>query len=284
MIKAKEICQQLGLKPTKSKGQNFLVNEKILENIIMAADLKMNDTVLEIGPGLGILTETLASKVKKVMAVELDKRLASFLKQKFAQQKNIKIVEADILKLKPETFSAHDGFASGGNLKSGKYKLVANLPYNITGAVLRKFLAEQPKPNLMVLMLQKEVVERILEKNDKRSIISLIVFFYCQPEIIRFISKNNFWPKPKVDSAILKTRLFKKNRFGFNKKEECDLLKVIKTGFASPRKQIINNLTKIWLREKVILALNQAQIDFKTRAEDINLKQWVAIYRYLYAN
>lgn len=272
MFKAKEICQQLGIKPTKNKGQNFLVNDKILDKIIEAAELMSEDIVLEIGPGLGILTEVLAKKVKKIVAIELDKKLAAFLQEKFRQQKNIKIIQSDILKINLEDL----------NLKPGNYKLVANLPYQITGLVLRKFLSQELKPISITLMLQKEVVERILEKNKKSAIISVITNFYGQPKIIQLVNKNNFWPVPKVDSAILKINLFSKNKFNLNSQEEDKFIKVVKTGFSHPRKQVASNLARFWPKENIILFLEQIGLSTKIRAEDIKIDNWYTIYRYLY--
>lgn len=276
MIKIKEICQQIGLVPTKSKGQNFLVNDKVIEKIIEAADLKSDDVVLEIGPGLGILTEALAKKVKKVIAIELDKKLVAYLKEKFVQQKNIEIIQGDILSPEVNLYIRKKLVIGSG------YKLVANLPYQITGAVLRKFLSEEPKPKLMVLMLQKEVIERVLDKNKKSAIISLVVKLYGQPKMVGFVSKNNFWPKPKVDSAILKIDLYKKNKFELDPEEEQNFIKVIKTGFAHPRKQVASNLSKIWSRPMVELALVQAGKIAIDRAEDIKIEDWYTIYRYIY--
>lgn len=272
MFKAKEICQQLGIKPTKNKGQNFLVNDKILDKIIEAAELKPEDIVLEIGPGLGVLTEALAQKVKKIVAIELDKKLAVFLQEKFRQQKNIKIIQGDILKINLENL----------NLKSGDYKLVANLPYQITGLVLRKFLSQKLKPSSITLMLQKEVVERILEKNKKSAIISVITNFYGQPKIIQLVNKNNFWPMPKVDSAILKIELFPSNKFNLNSQEEDNFIKVIKTGFSHPRKQVASNLARFWPKENIISFLEEIGLSAKIRAEDIKIDSWYTIYRYLY--
>lgn len=272
MLEIKKLCQQLDILPAKSKGQNFLLNEKILDEIIMAAEIKSSDIILEIGPGLGDLTEKLAQKAKKVIAVELDKKLTAFLNGKFATQQNVQIVRGDILKLEHETL----------NLKSGEYKLVANLPYNITGIVLRRFLSQDPKPKLMVLMLQKEVVERVLEKNKKSAIISVITNFYGQPKTMQKVAKGNFWPVPKVDSAIIKIDVFGKNRFNLNPEQEKLFLEIIKAGFSHPRKQIASNLAKFWPREKIIFALNQAGFSANSRAEDIKIDSWYTIYRYLY--
>ncbi|MFN3302054.1 MAG: 16S rRNA (adenine(1518)-N(6)/adenine(1519)-N(6))-dimethyltransferase RsmA, partial [Patescibacteria group bacterium] len=267
MNEIRNFCRQLNIIPSKKMGQNFLINKKILDDIIEAADLRSDDIVLEIGPGFGYLTEKLAQKAKKVIAVELDKRLFNYLKKKFANQKNIKIIQGDILKI--ENYKS----------KIKNFKVVANLPYNITGAVLWKFLSEKPKPNLMVLMLQKEVAERVVEKNNKSSIISLMVNFYGRPKIIRFVSKNNFWPRPKVDSAILQISQINKSR----KLEEKKFFQLIKQGFSHPRKQLVNNLGKmIKNREKLKEILKKVNLRPDIRAEDLDLKKWLLLYYNLY--
>lgn len=272
MTKIKEICQQIGLVPTKRKGQNFLVNGKILEDIINAAELKLDDIILEIGPGLGVLTEKLAQKAKKVVAVELDKKLAAYLKEKFKNQPNVEIIQGDILKTDLRF-----------KIEDLKYKLVANLPYNITGIVLRKFLSEAPKPNLMVLMVQKEVAERILAKNKKSAIISLMVAFYGKPEIIKFVSKNHFWPRPKVDSALLKITLTNADRTQTNADiNEHNFFKLVRQGFSHPRKQLIGNLAKIEEKLTLKTIFQKLELNPKTRAEDLSLEQWLRVYYYIY--
>ncbi len=267
--KVKEICHKLGLKPLKRRGQNFLTNPKILATIIKAGELKKNDIVLEVGPGLGILTQELAKKVRKVIAVEIDTKLTNYLKEKFKNYKNIKIIQGDILKFKIS------------NLKIQNYKIIANLPYNITGAVLKKFLSEKPKPKLMVLMIQKEVAERIVERSNKRSIISLMVKFYGKPEIISYVSKNNFWPRPKVDSSILRIKEINK-KYKLKSKEEKKFFKLIRDGFSSPRKQLVNNLAKIIKKEEIKKIFKKIGFDPKIRAENLNLDNWFTLYKLIY--
>jgi 16S rRNA (adenine1518-N6/adenine1519-N6)-dimethyltransferase len=151
---------------------------------------------------------------------------------------------------------------------------VANLPYSITGAVLKKFLTQEPKPKEMVLMVQKEVAERIVEKNKKRSIISLMVNFYSFPKIVCYVSKNNFWPRPKVDSALLKISKIKSIKIDPN-----SFFKLIKKGFSNPRKQLINNLAQLIEKEKIKKIFKNLKIDPQIRAEDLNLKDWFKIYQ-----
>ena len=195
----KELCRLYDIKPARSRGQNFLIEEKVYDNIVAAADLTPEETVLEVGPGLGFLTAKLADRVKKVIAVELDDKLASVLKTGLVAKgiKNVELVNEDILK-----------FSLSGMIK-GEYKVVANLPYNITSIFLRKFLEMEIKPELMVLMLQKEVAERIAAPAGGMSLLSVSVQFYAEPEIIEKVAKENFWPVPEVDSAIIKLKIKK---------------------------------------------------------------------------
>ncbi len=192
--KIKEISRLFEIVPSRSKGQNFLINEHIYDEIVKAADLKPTDTVLEIGPGLGFLTAKLAAKVKQVIAVELDDKLAAYLKMATDAQavNNITIINEDILR---------------ANLKpylSGPYKIVANLPYNITSIFLRHFLTSAAKPELMVLMLQKEVAERIVATPPDMSILAVSVQYYGAPEIIREVKAGNFGRRRKWIARLLK--------------------------------------------------------------------------------
>lgn len=181
-------------------GQHFLTNKKIIEDIVSAAQISKQNTILEVGPGRGVLTEALSIKAKKIIAVEKDKNLVQFLKERFKSKKNINIVEGDILKIRLD--SGHSG-ANLGHL--GRYKIVANIPYYITSRFLRLFLSQaRLRPSLMVLMVQREVAERIVAKDKKESLLSLSVKAYGKPEIIKIVRKGNFSPPPKVDSAIIK--------------------------------------------------------------------------------
>ena len=191
----KKLLKKYNLRPSRRLGQNFLVDEKVLRKIIEAAELSKNDIVLEIGPGIGNLTVKLAKRVKKVVAVEKDQRMIEILKETLKDFKNVKIIKADILKFSPKIY----------NLKSKIYKVVANIPYYLTSPLIRKFVETvEVKPQLLVLMVQKEVAQRICTKPPDMSILAVSVQFYAKAEIISFVSKKSFWPQPKVDSAIIK--------------------------------------------------------------------------------
>src|SRR3989344_1984409 len=188
------------IKPKKSLGQNWLINPRILDKITVAANISKKDLVIEIGPGTGNLTEKLAQKAGLVVAIEKDRRLIDILKGKFKNQANIKIIESDILTLGIETLNENGKF----RIEDYHYKVVANIPYYITSRFLRKIFEEWPKPELIVLTIQKEVARRIMAKPPHMNLLALSVQYYSEPEIINYVSKGNFRPIPKVDSAIIR--------------------------------------------------------------------------------
>ena len=278
----KYLLKQYGIRPSKAKGQNFLINQNIIKKTIEAADLKQNDYILEIGPGFGILTEELVKQSKKVLTIELDKGLVFFIKRKFKNIKNLEVLAADILKIKNEDLVK--------KFESSKvYKVVANLPYNITKPILRKFLTYKPKPKEMVVLVQKEVAQKIVAKPGEMSLLSLSVQLYGQPEIIGYVSKSNFYPQPKVDSAILKIKLWpqffapqiKKILSPKLKFEEKKFWQLLKIGYSSPRKQLQNNLAAGLKLDKNIVkkALKLANLNEKIRAQDLSLANWLYLYQ-----
>lgn len=254
------------IKPKKSLGQNFLINAGILEKIVNAAELNLDDTVLEIGPGTGNLTKLLSEKAGRVIAVEKDYRLIEELREKF-KNTNVEIVEGDILKLDIEEL-----------FRNSHYKVVANIPYYITSHLLKTIFEEWPRPELIVLTVQKEVAQRIMAKPPHMNLLALSVQFYSDPKIIGYISRGSFRPMPKVDSAIIK--LVPKKDIPANQ----DLFfKLIKAGFTGKRKQLANNLSKNLgiPKDKVIGILQKLGLDEKIRAESLSIIKWSEL-SYLY--
>lgn len=253
------------LRPKKLLGQNFLINPEIFKEIIKSAELNKKDIILEIGAGLGTLTEKLSQQSRLVVAIEKDKNLADILKKITFPYNNIKIINDDVLKI----FKDKEEFEK---YKLKNYKIVANLPYNITSPVLKKFLTGYYKPSLMVLMVQKEVAEKIVNKPPKMSILSLSVQAYGQPEIVTYIKRSNFWPSPKVESAIIKIKNIG-TRINF---EEKEFFKLIRIGFSSPRKTLINNLTAGFRKDKEDFKKLFRKIGFKKqiRAQELSLSDW----------
>lgn len=267
-----DLCKMYNIKPERSKGQNFLIEEDVYNKIVESAEINKDETVLEVGPGLGFLTFKLAKKAKKVLAVEVDEKIASFLQTLIIgnKVKNIKIFNKDILKAKGDNFS-----------KIGKYKIVSNLPYNITSIFLRKFLSLSNKPEIIVLMLQKEVVERIMAKPPKMSLLSISVQFYAEVEKIMDVKREYFYPAPEVDSAVIKITPNKK--LLKNYEEEKKFFKILRIAFSSKRKMLKNNLAnglKIDIKkiEKILIDLN---LDTKIRSEQLEISEWLKIFQFL---
>ncbi len=263
----KNLLRKSHLHPSKKMGQNFLIDKSAIKKVIESAQLSKNDIILEIGPGTGVLTRELAKRVKKVIAVEKDSKMCQILKEMLDcwNLKNVEIVNEDILKLDTRY-----------KIQDTRYKIVGNLPFYLTVPVIRQFLeAVETKPQQMVLVVQKEVGQRICAKPPEMSILAVSVQFYAKPEIITFVSKKSFWPQPKVDSAILRINpLMATNRKLIN----TDLFfKIVKAGFSQPRKQLINNLSKGLKLER-----NEAEswllknnIRPSQRAETLSVEDWI---------
>lgn len=265
-----KLCKEFDIKPARSRGQNFLIQESVFDNIVDAACINSNDTVLEVGPGLGFMTEKLAQKSKKVTAVELDDRLASVLEKRMKNMgiNNVQIVNGDVLDFRFKT------------VDSGDYKVVANLPYNITSVFLRKFLSGEKKPKSMTLMLQKEVCERIVAKKGKMSVLAVSIFFYANVEQLFEVPASYFYPAPKVDSAVIKIDL--KDRFP--EVDEKRFFRLVKHGFSSKRKMLKKNLSAGFQigAEEVLERMIKANIEEKARAENLQLEDWLSLYTYFY--
>lgn len=239
----------------KHLGQHFLKNKQIVADILRAGEVSKKDIILEVGPGKGVLTEALAQKAKKVIAVEKDEELVEYLKNKFKNQKNVEIIYGDILNLEV-------GLPLGS--RTSKYKIIANIPYYITSHFLKMFLSNHKlRPSLMVLMIQKEVAERIVARNGRESLLSLSVKAYAKPEIIKIVKRGNFSPPPKVDSAIIKITI---KHSVFNSRVEKILL-LARKAFQQKRKMLRHSLGK-----------NIPEKYQNKRPEELGLKDWMAIY------
>ena len=260
----KELLLKHNTKLSKSLGQNFLIDKNVLKKLIKASDLKQSDLVLEIGPGIGTITQELARHVKKVITIEKDRNIISILKKTTRLDKNIEIVNKDALK---------------ANLKLPKnYKVVANLPYYITGNILRKLLESKNPPQEIVIMIQKEVAQRICAKPPNTNLLATSVQFFADPKIITYVSKKSFYPVPKVDSAIIKITPRKEN---ISEKFQKKFFKIVKAGFSHPRKQIINNLSKELNlnKEKTQAWLNKNNVQPSQRAETLDIDDWKNLTR-----
>lgn len=259
------------IKAKKSLGQNFLKSSAILNDIIKAGEISQEDFVVEIGPGKGSLTEKILETGATVLAIEKDSRLIEFLNDKFSSEINsgkLQIIETDILEFDLEKLPQN-------------YKLIANIPYYITGQIIEKFLTSKNQPENTVLMIQKEVCDRIIARDGKESLLSISVKAYCEPKYIRKVSANFFSPAPKVDSAIIKLQNISKENFSQNNIKEDDFFELVRAGFSHKRKVLISNL-KNWSKEKNIdteKKFQESNIDKKARAENLSVQDWINLLK-----
>lgn len=269
------------MRTKKSLGQNFLKDKGILKKIADFAQIKKTDTVVEVGPGEGGLTEFLLSKAERVIAIEKDDRMVSFLKEKFKkeiEEEKLEVIEGDILDLKQE-------FSQGQ-----EYVLVGNIPYYITGALFKLALQSKNPPQSITFVVQKEVAERIVARDGKESILSISIKVYGQPEYGGIIKAGSFNPKPKVDSAIISIRNINKDRFkeitpptpltlrGAKNEEETEqkFFEILKAGFAHKRKLLIRNLAKFDFTGEIF---EKRGISEKARAENLSVEDWISLTR-----
>ncbi len=258
----------------KSLGQHFLHAQGIIDTILDVGDVVGDDLILEIGPGKGILTKPLVFFAGKVVAVEKDDELYEELKEKFSKEiktNRLDLIHGDILDF---DFS---------KLEAPSYKLIANIPYNITGLLLRKFLTAEFKPDKMVLLVQKEVAERIIAKDGKESILSLSVKIYGEPKYIKTVKAGSFTPPPQVDSAILSIENINNTFFEDNegKIDENKFFELVKAGFHAKRKKLSSNLAEIYPKNKILEVFSVLKLDPNLRAEDADLETWKKMIKLL---
>jgi 16S rRNA (adenine1518-N6/adenine1519-N6)-dimethyltransferase len=267
----RQLLHQFGFKPKKRLGQHFLIDEAVLERILSAAELDPGDVVIEVGPGPGILTEGLARRGARVIAVELDPKLVALLKRRLAAFPDVRIVHADILKVTPVQLLQDDLPAS--ELVPG-YKVIANLPYYITSPVLSHFLEAQPRPSKMVVMVQKEVGEAIAAALGRMRLLSVKAQFYSNPVIISYVPAASFYPPPKVDSVILRLDVY--SRPPIQVSDVAGFFDIVVHGFSSPRKQLRNSLAHSMQMPpaQVVSLLEKAGIEPRRRAETLSLEEW----------
>ncbi|WP_322490152.1 16S rRNA (adenine(1518)-N(6)/adenine(1519)-N(6))-dimethyltransferase RsmA [Chloroflexus sp.] len=262
----------LNLRPTRGMGQNFLLDGHVLVTIVAEAALTPSDTVIEVGPGLGVLTWELLARAGRVICVELDRRLADRLAAEFRDRANLALVQGDVLDLAPADLLARAG-------ATPPYKLVANIPYAITAPLLRHFLEATVPPELSVLLVQWEVAQRICAGPGDYSVLAHAIQFYAEPAIVARVPASSFFPAPAVDSAIL--RLQRRAQPAVTVADVNALFRLIKAGFLHARKQLGNALPSglaalgiTITREQVAAALCTAGIDPQRRAETVTLAEW----------
>jgi 16S rRNA (adenine1518-N6/adenine1519-N6)-dimethyltransferase len=258
------------IRAKKSLGQHFLNSKKALDQIVQASGLSKNDIVLEIGPGTGILTKEILSSGAKVIAIEKDIRAFDLIKQNFKNEiksNQLQIINKDILEMDMNSIG----------LQNSKYVIVANIPYYITGAILEKFLEYEPRPQKMVLLVQKEVAERIITRDGKESILSISVKAFGNPKIIDTVPRGAFVPPPNVDSAILLIDEISDTKFSTQGINIKHFFKIVKAGFAHKRKYLIRNIESVIPNQTITEIWSKNNIDPKIRPENVNISTWLNI-------
>ncbi len=262
----------------KSLGQNFLKSKSVITAILDASDPTPDEIILEVGPGEGFMTEELVKYSSKVIVVEKDHRLIPILGEKFKKQieeGRLDILEKDILDFDISTLKFY----------KHPYKVIANIPYYITGQIIRMFLESDYQPLSMTLLVQKEVAERIIARparaggDKKESLLSLSVKVFGDPKIIRTVGRGAFSPAPNVDSAVINIENISNDRLEGLSPEL--FFKVIHAGFAHKRKQLLPNLSNVFPKEKILGSFSKISLDLKSRAEDLPLSSWISLCKLL---
>ncbi|MCK4248260.1 MAG: 16S rRNA (adenine(1518)-N(6)/adenine(1519)-N(6))-dimethyltransferase RsmA [Candidatus Omnitrophica bacterium] len=285
-MQIRPILKQLNIRPRKSWGQNFLINDKVAQKIISFCDLNINDVVLEIGPGLGSLTRYLIETSGRVIAVEIDKKISAYLKQEFAEQNNIDIVCRDILKFDLKGYLNKNKIVDKTVEDNNRIKIVGNLPYYITSPIIEYLIKNRADISSVIIMVQKEVANRLSAKPGTKDYGSLSCFvqFYADVKKILTIRPSGFHPCPDVDSTVLAINFFEKPAYSLDNEE--NLFKIIRAGFNQRRKQILkallNNLKIVKMtRLELEQILIKADIDPAARAEVLSLADFVRLAKIL---
>ncbi|MFA7314896.1 MAG: 16S rRNA (adenine(1518)-N(6)/adenine(1519)-N(6))-dimethyltransferase RsmA [Candidatus Magasanikbacteria bacterium] len=262
------LCKKYNLSPSKKYGQNYLVTKIYIDKILEAGEIGKNDMVVEVGPGFGVLTFALTENAGQVVSFEIEQRLKDYWEEN--KTENLEMIWGNFL-YKWDEFSEQ--------IKT-PYKFVANLPYQITSNVLRVVLDCPNKPEKIVVMVQKEVAQRIVAKAGEMSVLAVAIQYYGQPKLVQKVTKGNFWPSPKVDSAILLIDNIKSPENNFSDKA---FFEVVKAGFAQKRKQLWRNLSQgLNLDgEKIKNILIEICGNEKIRAEELGVEEWIKIVKSL---
>jgi 16S rRNA (adenine1518-N6/adenine1519-N6)-dimethyltransferase len=269
----RELCERYGIRAAKRLGQNFLVDKNVVDRIIEGADIGEDDCVLEVGPGMGVLTAAVAKKARRVVAVETDRRLIPLLAETLADCDNVRVVHGDILRvglrdlLSPEETSR------------GRLKIIGNLPYYITSPIIMRFLEEGPPAESLTFMLQKEVAERIGARAGEKAYgaLTVAVRYRCETHLVMQVSRDVFMPKPLVDSAVLRFDIRREKAVA--PQSEAMFFAVVRAGFGLRRKTLLNALTGLGGCDKAEVgrALDTAGIDAARRAETLELHEFAAV-------
>ena len=272
----KTIMKKYGIKANKDLGQNFLINEEVVENIINSSEISKEDLIIEIGPGLGTLTKELLEKAGKVICIELDKKMIKILKERFISYSNLEIINDDVLKVDLKElinkYKGHD------NIK--KVKIVANLPYYITTPIIMKLLEDKLDIESITVMIQKEVADRLIDIPGGKytGAITYTIFYYCESEKIMEVPNNSFIPEPDVTSEVIKMKL--RNKPAVEIENPKVMFMIIKSAFMQRRKTLLNALTNTQVfasKQEGLKILKKLNLDENVRAENLSIQDYANI-------
>ncbi len=272
----KTIMKKYGIKANKDLGQNFLINNDVVENIINSSEVSEEDLIIEIGPGLGTLTKELLKKAGKVICIELDKKMIKILKERFISYSNLEIINDDVLKVNLKElinkYKGHD------NIK--KVKIVANLPYYITTPIIMKLLEDKLDIESITVMIQKEVADRLIDIPGGKytGAITYTIFYYCESEKIMEVPSDSFIPEPDVTSEVIKMKL--RNKPAVEIENPKVMFMIIKSAFMQRRKTLLNALTNTQVfasKQEGLKILKKLNLDENVRAENLSIQDYANI-------
>jgi len=265
------------IRAKRHRGQHFLFDKNILQKIVAAAHISPVDTVVEIGAGTGNLTELLARHAQRVVAVEIDKDLLPILRGRMDRIRDVGTARAiSLVEIIADDARAVANARFGD--QDGDYLVVANIPYNITSLLIRKFLEEYPRPSRCILLIQKEVAQRICARPPDMNILALSVQLFADPKILFPVSRNSFSPKPNVDSAVIEL-VVKRPDHSNKQKDNRAIMRLITAGFSSKRKLLASNLSNTLniSKDDVFRAFEAGNIPRQARAQELSLDQWTIL-------
>ncbi len=273
----KTIMKKYGIKANKDLGQNFLINNEVVENIIKSSDVSKEDLIIEIGPGLGTLTKRLLENAGKVICIELDKKMIKILNDRFGDYSNFEIINDDVLKVDLNKIIKEN---LNNNIK--KAKIVANLPYYITTPIIMKLLEDKLDIDSIVVMIQKEVAERLIETPGGKNTgaITHTIFYYCESEKVMEVPNSSFIPEPEVTSEVIKMKLRKKPAVELDNPKV--MFMIIKSAFMQRRKTLLNSLTNAQVftnKQEGLEILKKLNLEENVRAENLKLEDYANIAR-----
>jgi len=274
----KYIMDKYGFKFSKGLGQNFIIDENVLTRIMEGSDISKDDLILEIGPGIGVMTDVLCQRAEKVVSIEIDRSLIPVLQETVGHYENLKVIHKDVLKVDIHALMAEE-------FGDKKPKLIANLPYYVTTPIIMMFLENRVPVSDLIVMIQKEVADRIIASPSTKAYgaLSVVVQYFTEPSIVTRVSRGSFMPMPNVDSTVIRLKV--REQAPVSLLDEETFFLTIKDGFGKRRKTLLNALSSGFLnisKEQAKVALEMAEITENTRGEALSIDQFATLANAIY--